>query len=127
MNCILALKSYHEWKQSGGNGAWKYSANSRPNAGGKHSRRNSDLFLSFLSKNSSSGEKSPVSAMSDDDEVVRVLFRLYNFLSLLINLCIRSHFSQFCKVQCTSPSLQKLIRELLSDKNAEEIPMVSDL
>ncbi|XP_057818675.1 kinesin-like protein KIN-14L isoform X2 [Cryptomeria japonica] len=25
VDCILALKSYHEWKKSGGNGSWKYT------------------------------------------------------------------------------------------------------
>lgn len=25
VDCILALKSYYEWKQCGGNGSWKYA------------------------------------------------------------------------------------------------------
>ena len=99
VNCIIALKSYHEWKQSGGNGVWKFSGNSKPCtvAGKPSSRRTSDLFLNFLSRNSSSGEKSPESVMSDDNDLSET---------------------------CTSPSLQRLVRELLSDKNAQDIPLI---
>ncbi|KAG6427335.1 hypothetical protein SASPL_111577 [Salvia splendens] len=92
VNCILALKSYHEWKQCGGIGVWKFSGNTRPCSAVSNPhqcRTNSDMFLNFLSRNSD--------AVSTDLDEMRV-----------------------------SPSLQKLVRELLSDKSAEEIPIVSD-
>lgn len=54
MNCILAFKSYYEWKQAGGNGVWKYSENSIPTAAGKPiARGSSDQFLNVLTRNSS--------------------------------------------------------------------------
>ncbi|KAK8499466.1 hypothetical protein V6N12_011551 [Hibiscus sabdariffa] len=30
VNCVLALKSYNEWKLSGGNGVWKFGGNLKP-------------------------------------------------------------------------------------------------
>ncbi|XP_057779696.1 kinesin-like protein KIN-14I [Salvia miltiorrhiza] len=99
VNCIMALKSYHDWKQSGGNGVWKFSGNPRPcTAAPKphHARRSSDLFLNFLSRTSSSaGDKSPDSCITDD-----------------------------LHEMCASPSLQRLVRDLLSDKSPEEIPII---
>ncbi|XP_047957986.1 kinesin-like protein KIN-14I [Salvia hispanica] len=92
VNCIIALKSYHEWKQCGGHGVWKFSGNATPcNSVSKphQGRKNSDMFLSFLSRNSSSAGDS--SSITDDN---------------------------------VSPSLQKLVCELLSDKSAEEIPII---
>ncbi|EPS66832.1 hypothetical protein M569_07942, partial [Genlisea aurea] len=52
VNCVLALKSYYEWKQQGdGKGVWKFSGNMKPPTSGKQFfRRNSDLFVSSLSK-----------------------------------------------------------------------------
>ncbi|CAN1219680.1 Kinesin-like protein KIN-14G [Linum perenne] len=46
VNCVLALKSYHEWKQSGGTGPWKYGGNSKPGASpfGKFTRKMSEPF-----------------------------------------------------------------------------------
>lgn len=68
MNCILALKSYNEWKQSGGNGLWKFGGNSKlPSAGKPIVRKSSDLFMNFLSRNSSAGEKSLDSMLSDEN------------------------------------------------------------
>ncbi|XP_039021759.1 kinesin-like protein KIN-14G [Hibiscus syriacus] len=34
VNCVLALKSYSEWKQNGGIGSWKYYANAKPSCFG---------------------------------------------------------------------------------------------
>ncbi|KAF2307288.1 hypothetical protein GH714_026113 [Hevea brasiliensis] len=31
VNCVLALKSYNEWKQNGGVGTWKYGGSLKPN------------------------------------------------------------------------------------------------
>ncbi|KAL1549553.1 Kinesin-like protein KIN-14I, variant 2 [Salvia divinorum] len=104
VNCIVALKSYHEWKQCGGNGVWKFSGNSRPcTAVSKphHGKRNSDMFLNFLSRNSSSaGDRSPDSSITDENS------------------------STALGEMSVSPSLQRLVRELLSDKSAEEIPII---
>ena len=58
MNCVLALKSYSEWKQGGGIGLWKFGGNLKPTSSGKHfMRKNSEPFMNFFTKNLSS-EKS---------------------------------------------------------------------
>ncbi|KAG6437460.1 hypothetical protein SASPL_102377 [Salvia splendens] len=69
VNCIVALKSYHEWKQAGANGVWKFSGN-------------------------------PMPCITDD-----------------ISSADLSEMG-------TSSSFQRLVRELLADKSAEEIPII---
>jgi hypothetical protein len=46
VNCVLALKSYGDWKQCGGTGPWKYGGNLKPSVSGKsgHGRKNSEPF-----------------------------------------------------------------------------------
>ncbi|CAE6055696.1 unnamed protein product [Arabidopsis arenosa] len=93
VNCVLAIKSYDEWKQSGGIGVWKFGGNIKPPALGKSSfvRKNSEPFMNSLSRTSSiNNEKIP----SENDS---------NKLS--------------------SPgSLSTLVRAVLSDKKPEDVP-----
>ncbi|KAI3741769.1 hypothetical protein L1987_59446 [Smallanthus sonchifolius] len=59
VNCILALKSYNEWKQTGGNGAWKFGGNLKPVTSCKNFiRKNSEPFKNSLSRNVSMNETS---------------------------------------------------------------------
>jgi hypothetical protein len=45
VNCVLALKSYGDWKQCGGTGPWKYGGNLKPSVSGKSfGRKNSEPF-----------------------------------------------------------------------------------
>ncbi|KAM0899157.1 hypothetical protein ACQ4PT_021459 [Festuca glaucescens] len=45
VNCVLALKSYGDWKQCGGTGLWKFGGNLKPSASGKSLvRKNSEPF-----------------------------------------------------------------------------------
>ncbi|GMJ11762.1 KINESIN-LIKE PROTEIN IN ARABIDOPSIS THALIANA D, kinesin 4 [Hibiscus trionum] len=46
VTCVLALKSYSEWKQNGGIGSWKYSANSKPSCFG--TRKTSEPFTNSV-------------------------------------------------------------------------------
>ncbi|KAL0375797.1 UNVERIFIED_CONTAM: Kinesin-like protein KIN-14I [Sesamum calycinum] len=103
VNCILALRSYHEWKQCGGNGLWKFSGSTKgPSAGKQMDRKNSDPLVNSISRTStgenldslSSGENSCGDLLEDFDEVD------------------------------TSNTLQILVRELLSDKTREDIPVI---
>ncbi|KAL2492006.1 P-loop nucleoside triphosphate hydrolase superfamily protein with CH (Calponin-like proteiny) domain [Abeliophyllum distichum] len=80
VNCVLALKSFNEWKQGGGNGLWKFGGNSKPSSTGKP----------FVRK-----------SMSSEHDLV-------------------PDFNE----TGTSHSLHILVRELLSDKNREDIPGV---
>jgi kinesin family member C2/C3 len=61
VNCVLALKSYGDWKQCGGTGPWKYGGNLKPSASGKSFlRKNSEPFQRSQSMND--GEVSYVEA-----------------------------------------------------------------
>ncbi|KAK1374027.1 P-loop nucleoside triphosphate hydrolases superfamily protein with CH (Calponin Homology) domain-containing protein [Heracleum sosnowskyi] len=101
VNCVLAMKSYSEWKDKGGHGVWKYGGNFKQSPSGKQFvRRNSDAFMnSFL--RSLSSEKSLDSFPSDDPE---------HDLSEMDNSC----------------PFYSLIRKFLSDKRQEEIPTIME-
>lgn len=59
VNCVLALKSYSEWKQSGSNGIWKFGGNVKPTTSAKQFvRKNSEPFTNSLSRTSSLNAKS---------------------------------------------------------------------
>ncbi|XP_057790432.1 kinesin-like protein KIN-14I [Salvia miltiorrhiza] len=95
VNCVLALKSYYEWKQSGGNGVWKFGGNVKPATSGKQFvRKNSEPFMSSLSRSSSANEK-------------------------LLN-GVHRDIKDNNKVP--SSSLSKLVRAILLDKKPEEVP-----
>ncbi|KAG6430239.1 hypothetical protein SASPL_108302 [Salvia splendens] len=55
VNCVLALKSYYEWKERGGKGVWKFCGTWKPHSASKQFFRKSsdDLFVNSLSRNSS--------------------------------------------------------------------------
>ena len=60
MNCVLALKSYNEWKLTGGNGVWKFGGNIKPattTLGKSFVRKNSEPFTNSLQRTSSMNEK----------------------------------------------------------------------
>ncbi|EOA19892.1 hypothetical protein CARUB_v10000139mg [Capsella rubella] len=52
VNCILALKSYSEWKLKGENGPWRYGSNMKHNFGMRKPflRKNSEPFMSSVSR-----------------------------------------------------------------------------
>ena len=59
VDCILAIKSYHNWKQGGGNGSWKNCGTWKPPISGKQfGRRNSEPFVNSFPRSSSASEKS---------------------------------------------------------------------
>ncbi|KAK4558988.1 hypothetical protein RGQ29_008292 [Quercus rubra] len=97
VNCVLAVKSYSEWKQTGGNGVWKFGGNVKPMVSAKSFvRKNSEPFTNSLSRNSSMGEKS------------------LNVLSSEID----------SNKMPTNGSLSMLVRAVLLDKKPEEVPML---
>ncbi|CAL0311125.1 unnamed protein product [Lupinus luteus] len=96
VNCVLALKSYSEWKQTGGNGVWKFGGTLKPAISTKSFvRKNSEPFTNSLSRTSSTNEKS-LTALNSDIES---------------NKMSGSH------------SLSMLVRAILSNKKPEEVPM----
>ncbi|XP_075642220.1 kinesin-like protein KIN-14I isoform X2 [Castanea sativa] len=97
VNCVLAVKSYSEWKQTGGSGVWKFGGNVKPMVSAKSFvRKNSEPFTNSLSRNSSMGEKS------------------LNVLSSEID----------SNKMPTNGSLSMLVRAVLLDKKPEEVPML---
>ncbi|KAB5529177.1 hypothetical protein DKX38_019258 [Salix brachista] len=97
VNCILALKSYSDWKQSGGIGTWKYGGNLKlsTSGGGKpFMRKKSEPFMNSFSR-ACSGDPS-----SFDEQ--------FNDLS----------------EAGASRSLNVLVRAALSNKKQEEIPNI---
>lgn len=63
------MKSYSEWKQSGGNGVWKFGGNGKVTTTSTKSfvRKNSEPFTNSLSRASSMNEKSLNTMSSDFD------------------------------------------------------------
>lgn len=79
VNCVLALKSYSEWKQTGGNGIWKFGGNVKPAATGKSFvRKNSEPFTNSFSRNLSASENS-LNAISMDLDTNKMVGKLYCF------------------------------------------------
>ncbi|XP_019158557.1 PREDICTED: kinesin-like protein KIN-14I [Ipomoea nil] len=107
VNCVLALKSYCEWKQAGGNGSWKlqasgsgswkFSGNVKPTSCGKQFvLRNSEPFMNSFSRSASIVEKALASGdLGCDNTETEEL-----------------------------GSLHMLVSKLLSDKKPEDIPLV---
>ncbi|KAL3648079.1 Kinesin-like protein KIN-14I [Castilleja foliolosa] len=94
VNCVLALKSYYEWKQAGRNGVWKFGGNVKPTTSGKQFvRKNSEPFMGSLSRTVSANEKS------------------------LNSVCLDKHINS-----TPSSSLSTLVRAVLSDRKPEEVP-----
>lgn len=108
MNSVLALMSYYEWKQGGGNGVWKFSGNSKPPCEGRQFvRKNSDLFLNSILRNSSAGEKLLDGLSSDLGECVdEMVCKLTT--SDICNFSIArkgSPIKLFCTLICRAPPI----------------------
>ncbi|KAJ8623305.1 hypothetical protein MRB53_031834 [Persea americana] len=101
VNCVLALKSYGEWKQMGGNGSWRHSGNLKPttNSGKSFVRKNPEPFVSrTLSMNEKYLDGSSAEQNINGD--------LYHKSSEMTS----------------SHSLNTLVHAVLSDKKPEEVP-----
>ncbi|KAL0418862.1 UNVERIFIED_CONTAM: Kinesin-like protein KIN-14I [Sesamum radiatum] len=95
VNCVLALKSYNEWKTTGGNGVWKFGGNVKTSPAGKQFvRKNSEPFTGSLSRSMSINERSQNGISADTD----------------FNRTV------------SSSSLSMLVRAILLDKKPEEVP-----
>ena len=99
MNCVLALKSYDDWKRGGGNGLWKFGGNLKPITFGKYFvRKNSEPFMSSLrnltsekSLDSISSEQSLCSDLGNDlNEMVSELYCFKYFMYCLTLLSWKS-------------------------------------
>ncbi|KAF8394616.1 hypothetical protein HHK36_020830 [Tetracentron sinense] len=105
VNCILALKSYSEWKQAGGSGLWKFGGNLKHTTSAKpFIRKNSEPFTNSLSRNSLMNEKSLEGCSTKQH--------------------LNGGLSHYPTELTTSPSLNMLVRAVLSDRRPEEVPML---
>ncbi|XP_059659585.1 kinesin-like protein KIN-14I isoform X2 [Cornus florida] len=94
VNCVLALKSYSDWKQTGGNGVWKFGGNVKPTTSVKpFVRKTSEPFTNSLSRNLSTSEKSLNTISHDLDSNNK-----------------------------PNSSLSMLVRAVLLDKKPDEVP-----
>ncbi|RLN43330.1 hypothetical protein C2845_PM01G12870 [Panicum miliaceum] len=99
VNCVLALKSYGDWKQCGGTGPWKYGGNLKPSASGKSfGRKNSEPFRRSQSVNE--GEMPYEEAGFNAD----------------------AHLDS--SDMSTSRPLKMLVSAVLSDKRPDEVPQL---
>ncbi|KAH0469969.1 hypothetical protein IEQ34_001527 [Dendrobium chrysotoxum] len=96
VNCVLALKSYSEWRQMGGGGSWKFGGNAKPSISGKaFMRKNFDPFSNSLARSQS---------MDDRESSEQNLNQVES------------------SEMVPSPSLNVLVHAILSDKKPEEVP-----
>ncbi|KAJ8772043.1 hypothetical protein K2173_027220 [Erythroxylum novogranatense] len=102
VNCVLALKSYSEWKQTGAAGTWKYSGIFKAQSYGSGKpfmRKNSEPFMKFP-------RSSSLGSVPDADQ------RPYDDLGQEPSEASIGH------------SLSVLVHTLLSNKKQEEIPFI---
>lgn len=86
VNSVLALKSYNDWKQMGGNGAWKFGGNIKSATLGKSFvRKNSEHFMNSLSRSSSINGKT-LNANSSDLNSNKMVINDYLFKIYLHSL-----------------------------------------
>lgn len=117
VNCILALKSYSDWKQTGGNGFWKYGGNLKPPSVAKppiKPGRNSDPFTQSILKN--------YQPPADSSTLLNNLG-----LNLPEGYLTRENLNQGQSLNSngmdpSSQPLNRLILSILSDKKPEEVP-----
>ncbi|KAJ4969161.1 hypothetical protein NE237_015862 [Protea cynaroides] len=103
INCILALKSYSDSKQSGGNRLWKFGGSVKSASSGKYVvRKNSELFTNSLSRNLSMSDKS-LAGLSPEPS-------------------LNGDLAHALTETTTTQSMNMLVRAVLSDKKPEEVP-----
>ncbi|KAI6692370.1 hypothetical protein NL676_020080 [Syzygium grande] len=101
VNCVLALKAYSEWKQGGGVGSWKLAGAKPITSSKQFIRKNSEPFMNSFSRSSSASEKSLDGLLGEHGDICLDL-----------------------NVAGSSRSLNMLVRQVLSDKKQEDIPIV---
>ena len=89
VNSVLALKSYCDWKQNGGNGVWKFGGNVKVTTTTKSFvRKNSEPFTNSLSRNSSITEKS-LNGLSSDLDYNKMVGKLSTFVFVFDNTFVK--------------------------------------
>ena len=87
VNCVLALKSYSEWKEGGGSGPWKFGGNMKAAGSGKpFQRKNPEPFMNSFLKTLSGGQQTSNGDIGHD---LNEVSELCCFLILYILFCHR--------------------------------------
>lgn len=117
VNCILALKAYSDWKQTGGNGFWKYGGNLKPPSVAKppiKPGRNTDPFTQSILKN--------YQPPADSSTLLNNLGLNFPERLLARENLIQDQSLNSTAMDPSSQSLNRLILSILSDKKPEEVP-----
>ncbi|CAH2038502.1 unnamed protein product [Thlaspi arvense] len=105
VECVLALKSYREWKQSGGSGSWRYIVNSKPTTFGfakQYKRKDSEAPVDAITSSPSNAQSSEQPFFDQSDSNT--------------------------KNGVTATSIDAIVRAVFTDKRQEEIPgIVEDM
>nr|VDD08109.1 unnamed protein product [Brassica rapa] len=99
VECVLALKSYREWKQSGGSGTWRYIVTSKPTTFGiakQYKRRDTEASVDAVTTSSPSNTPSSEQPLFDSNT----------------------------KNEGTVSSVDAIVRAVFSDKSKEEVPSI---
>ncbi|KAJ0235945.1 Kinesin-like protein KIN-14H [Hirschfeldia incana] len=100
VECVLALKSYREWKQSGGSGTWRYIVTSKPTTFGiakQYKRKDSEAPVDAVVTTSS-----PSNTPSSEQPL----------------------FDSNNENGGTVSSVDAIVRAVFSDKSKEEVPSI---
>ncbi|CAN7134534.1 unnamed protein product [Brassica rapa subsp. narinosa] len=99
VECVLALKSYREWKQSGGSGTWRYIVTSKPTTFGiakQYKRKDSEASVDAVTTSTPSNTPSSEQPL----------------------------FVSNTKNEGTVSSIDAIVRAVFSDKSKEEVPSI---
>jgi len=123
VNCVLALKSYAEGKLVGRSGSGSLKYGQKPPTSGKPIlRKNSEPFMKSL-WSMTLGDKDGYTSDPDRHEGVRENFIVYKYFFVkMVKIICLSFMNLY--VQGSFSSLNSLVRQYLSDKKPEEIPIV---
>ncbi|KAL0738688.1 hypothetical protein Bca4012_014898 [Brassica carinata] len=83
VNCILALKSYSEWKLKGGTGPFRYGSNMKNNFGSRKPflRKSSEPFMSSISRSHPSTDQPACSDVGQDGDSRSINALVRSFIS----------------------------------------------
>lgn len=74
VECVLALKSYREWKQSGGSGTWRYIVNSKPTTFGiakQYKRKDSEALVDAVTNSPSNTQSNDQRLFDQSDSTTK--------------------------------------------------------
>nr|VDD39097.1 unnamed protein product [Brassica oleracea] len=113
VNCILALKSYSEWKLKGGTGPFRYGSNMKNNFGSRKPflRKSSEPFMSSMSRTHPSTDQPACSDVGQEGDSRSINALVRSFISE------RKHEDIPCVVESVLHKVMEEIQQRLSIHN----------